>query len=96
VADISIGYDVLVVGADKWRQLLDPAFYESEAAHRLALDRLPPRVLVVPRNGDAPEGVELLEIDEPFTLVSSSLVRAGATHLMLPEAAASGLWAIGP
>ena len=34
----------------------------------------------------------LLEIDEEYTQVSSSLVREGHAHLMLDEAAASGLW----
>src|SRR5689334_7212315 len=52
VSDLSVGYDVLIVGADKWRQLLDPSYYESEDAHRAALELLPPRVLVAPRNGD--------------------------------------------
>ena len=29
LADIAAGYDALVLGADKWAQVLDPAFYES-------------------------------------------------------------------
>ncbi len=92
VSDLARGYDVLVVGADKWRQLLDPSYYPSEVAHRATLAALPPRVLVAPRDGDVPAGVELLDIDERFTGVSSSRVRDGDTHLMLAEAAASGLW----
>ena len=32
LADIADGYDVLVLGADKWAQLLDPVFYESKIA----------------------------------------------------------------
>jgi nicotinic acid mononucleotide adenylyltransferase len=92
VSDLAEGYDVLVVGADKWRQLHDPSFYASAVAHAAALAKLPPRVLVAPRDGDVPAGVELLVIDEEYTRVSSTQVRNGATHLMLPEAAASGLW----
>ena len=29
LADIAEGYDVLVLGADKWAQVLDPGFYSS-------------------------------------------------------------------
>ena len=92
VSDLAEGYDVLVVGADKWRQLHDPSYYASASAHAAALAKLPPRVLVAPRDGDVPENIELLEIADEFTRVSSTRVRDGATHLMLPEAAASGLW----
>ena len=96
VSDLAEGYDVLVVGADKWHQLLDPSYYESEAAHRAALAKLPPRILVVPRDGDVPDdlpaGTALLDIDEELTRVSSTRVRAGDAHLMLAEAAASGIW----
>ena len=37
LADIAKGYDVLVLGADKWEQVLDPAFYASEAARDAAV-----------------------------------------------------------
>ena len=51
LADIATGYDVLVLGADKWAQVLDPAFYgESVAARDAALNRLP-MLAVVPRAG---------------------------------------------
>jgi hypothetical protein len=92
VSELAEGYDVPIVGADKWRQLLDPSYYESPAAHRAAFAKLPPRVLVAPRDGDVPEGVELLEIADEFTWVSSTRVRSGDRALMLPEASASGLW----
>ena len=95
VSDLAEGYDVLVVGADKWRQLLDPSYYDSVATHETALAKLPPRVLVAPRDGDVPDlptGAELLDIREETTRVSSTRVREGHTHLMLPEAAASRLW----
>ncbi len=98
VSDLAEGYDVLVVGADKWRQLLDPSYYDSEAHHEEALAKLPPRVLVAPRDGDVPDlpnGAELLDIDHEITRVSSTRAREGHTYLMLPEAAASGLWDLG-
>ena len=49
LADIAEGYEALVVGADKWGQLLDPAWYGGSVADRdRTLARLP-TVLVVPR-----------------------------------------------
>ena len=45
------GYDVVVMGADKWAQVRDPAWYDgSVAARDAALARLA-RVLVAPRPG---------------------------------------------
>lgn len=93
VVDVAGGYDVLVVGADKWAQVVDPAWYGGSVAGRDdAVARLPPRVLVVPRGGDRPDGVELLEISGEHAHVSSTRARAGEPDLMLPEAIASGLW----
>jgi nicotinic acid mononucleotide adenylyltransferase len=97
LADIARGYDVLVVGADKWTQVLDPTWYSSDADHRDALARLP-RVLVAPRPGFDPplHGAEALVLDEDHGHVSSTAVRDGQLDLMLPEAAAfdreTGAW----
>jgi len=80
LADIAQGYDVLVVGADKWLQLHDPRFYGgSEVELRAALDRLPP-VAVAPRAGvplpaDGPAVV--LDVDPAHHDVSSTAVRDG-------------------
>ena len=63
LADIAEGFDVLVVGADKWWQLHDVRFYGSEAAMHTALGRLP-ELAVAPRAGvPAPPGVDLLDVD---------------------------------
>lgn len=80
LADIAEGYEVLVVGADKWSQLHDPRFYgDSEDAMRDALARLP-TVAVAPRAGaprpDAADAV-LLDLDPEHGEVSSTAVRAG-------------------
>lgn len=105
ITDIAAGYDAVVMGADKWRQVIDPRWYGDDPASNAArtardaaVARLP-RVLVVPRGGDRPEGVELLEIDAEHQHTSASDVRAGADHArgwMLPEAAAfdeaTGAW----
>ncbi|GIU88651.1 MAG: hypothetical protein KatS3mg009_3166 [Acidimicrobiia bacterium] len=84
VADIAHGYDVVVMGADKWAQVRDPAWYGSETARDAALARLP-RVLVAPRPGHDLAGAEPLPVDPALARVSSSAVRAGAAHWLAPE-----------
>jgi len=77
LADIAEGFDVLVLGADKWWQLHDVGFYGSEEAMRAALARLPD-LAVAPRAGvPVPPGVELLDVDPAHHEVSSTAVRAG-------------------
>ncbi len=95
IADVATGYAAVVMGADKWAQVLDPAWYGgSVAAHDAALARLP-RVLVAPRAGERPDGVELLAVPGDVEGMSASAVRDGHAHArdwLLPEAAASRLW----
>ncbi len=91
LADIAEGYDLLVVGADKWAQLLDPAWYGGPEARDQALARLP-RVLVVdrpphPAPPDDPRWARLT-VDPRHGSVSSSAARAGRAEWMLPEAQA--------
>jgi nicotinic acid mononucleotide adenylyltransferase len=90
IAAIAQGYEVIVMGADKWEQVNDVAYYGSEAARDAAVASLP-RVAVAPRLHHAvPDGVLRLDVD--LHDVSSTAVREGRRDLMLPEAAASGLW----
>jgi hypothetical protein len=99
VADVAAGYDAVIMGADKWAQVLDPAWYGgSVAARDAALARLP-RVLVAPRSGIHPDGVLLLDLPGHLHEVSASAVRAegAAGHAwLLPEARAyaerTGVW----
>jgi hypothetical protein len=96
LVDIAAGYDVVVMGADKWAQVVDPAWYGSMAARDEALARLP-RVAVAPRPGwPVPAGVVALDIDDAHGAVSSTAARAGDHHHMVPEAAAlaraTGAW----
>jgi nicotinic acid mononucleotide adenylyltransferase len=85
IADIAEGYDVLVMGADKWMQVLDPGFYESEAARDAAVARLP-RLAVAPRKDlPVPDRCVLLAVD--MSDVSSTAVRAGRADFVLREAA---------
>jgi hypothetical protein len=96
LVDIARGYDAVIMGADKWAQVRDPAWYGSVAARDAALAKLPPRVLVALRPGSDVEGAEVLPIDDDHGAVSSSAARDGALHLMLPAAAAfdaeTGAW----
>lgn len=80
LADIAEGYDLLVVGADKWAQVLDPSFYGSADDRDAALARLP-GVACAPRRGHGvPDGVILLDLPGWVGEVSSTAVRGGALH----------------
>jgi nicotinic acid mononucleotide adenylyltransferase len=89
------GADAVVVGADKWSQMLDPAWYgDSVAARDAAVARLP-QVLLAARAGRgvaAHPSVVLLDVDAVYRHVSSTRARTGDGHLMLPEAHGSGHW----
>jgi hypothetical protein len=99
VVDLAEGYDAVVLGADKWSQVVDPVWYGSDPAVRdAALARLPP-ALVVARppfpHPSGPGATELI-VGPHHHLVSSTAVRAGRREWMLPEAAQfdaeSGAW----
>lgn len=100
IADIAHGYDAVVVGADKWRQVIDPKWY-ADAGECARMRALLPRVLVVPRADDdldeAREGIELLVVAAELRDVSSTTARSGDHALMLPaaraHAARTGHWA---
>lgn len=99
LVDLARGYDVLILGADKWDQVLDPRFYGgSEAARDAAVAALP-TVAVVPRPGhehvELPAGAVVLDLPVDLRPASSTAVRAGRHDWMAPEAAASGLWSGG-
>jgi nicotinic acid mononucleotide adenylyltransferase len=86
LAEMAAGYDVLVVGADKWAQLHDPAWYGSEQARDAALAQLC-QVAVVPRPPHAGPSEGILAVPGLPDGVSSTAVRTGRTEWMAPEAA---------
>ncbi len=91
ITDIARRYDAVVMGADKWRQVNDPAWYADKAARDAAVASLP-LALVAPRGDDRPAGVRLLDIDEAHRHVSATAVRDGAPHAaawVMPEAGAA-------
>jgi cytidylyltransferase-like protein len=85
VTDIAAGYDVVVMGADKWAQVRDPAWYDGSIAARDAAVARLRRVLVAPRAGYAVVGAEVLDVPDHLAEVSSSAARAGAHQLIAPE-----------
>ena len=100
LVDVAAGYDVLVLGADKWAQVLDASFYGGSAASRdAAVDALPP-LAVAPRGG-VPDGLPasavVLDVGAAVGAVSSTAVRVdGRVEWMVEEAASfdalSGAW----
>lgn len=96
LVDIAAGYDVLVMGADKWEQVNDPAFYGGSPADRdAALARLP-ELAIADRPPLVPPEAHRLEIDAGIGDVSSTAAREGSAHHMTPAAAAfdrrTGAW----
>lgn len=93
------GADAVVMGADKWAQVVDPAWYGSVAARDAAVARLP-TVLLAERAGTPvpavaglpPVEVVVLDVDPAHAEVSATRARAGEPELMAPAARASGLW----
>lgn len=87
IADIANGYDVVVMGADKWAQVNDVGWYLDQAACDAALAALPTLALA-PRSGFDIPAEHALPVD-PFLLeISSSAVRAGRTEWMTAPARA--------
>jgi len=101
IAELAEGYDAVVVGADKWLQVVDPAWYGGSPAARDQAVASLPRVLLVPRTGyvlpaELPDGAVILDVDAAHGAVSSTEVRAGRLDWMVAEAAAyaraTGAW----
>ena len=88
VADIAEGYEVIILGADKWHQVLDPVWYADSNARNEALQRLPLVALAarppwtMPGEdpaADPPAGVDVVVLDTvpSHHPVSATDVRAG-------------------
>ena len=95
IADIAAGYDVVVMGADKWAQVNDVAFYDDEAARDAALERLP--TLAIASRGPVPIPPQSkLVLAASYDHVSSSAARDGNHSFMTPAAKAfdrdTGAW----
>jgi hypothetical protein len=87
LADIAEGFDLLVVGADKWWQIQDLQWYDHDPAARdRAMARLP-EVAVIPRDGLATPAERTLTL-EPSLIegISSTRARSGQLGLMTEAA----------
>ena len=86
LADMAVGYDLLVMGADKWHQIQDPIFYEGDAALRDSALATLPDLAIVPREPFAAPPTQELRLPQNMNSVSSSAARDGLTSLMLGPA----------
>lgn len=91
IVELAEGYDVVVMGADKWRQVGDPAFYGGDPAARDAAIARLPTVAVAPRPPWSAPTALLLDVASTHHDVSSTRARAGERSLMVPEAAEADL-----
>ncbi len=96
LVDIAEGYDVLVMGADKYHQVHDPTYYYgSERARDDVIARLP-RLAVAPRPPLPVPPDDTIPVSDLIVDVSSTAVRAGRRDWMPPEAEAfdreTGAW----
>lgn len=87
LVDIARGHDVLIMGADKWHQVLDVSYYGGGPAERDAAVADLPELAVAPRAGLDVPAHHLLDLDAHHDAVSSSAVRAGAHAWMCAAAA---------
>jgi hypothetical protein len=91
LVDIARGFDVLVMGADKWHQINDVVWYDDDPAQRDAAIAALPTLAIAPRPPIAVPNEHLLAIHDDHAATSSTRARAGALELMLPSAAAFAL-----
>jgi nicotinamide mononucleotide adenylyltransferase len=85
IADIADDYDLVVMGADKWRQVNNVAFYESTFHRGECLARLP-RLAIAARGDDPVPDEARLNLPDHIGEVSSSGARSGALEWMTPAA----------
>jgi nicotinic acid mononucleotide adenylyltransferase len=79
LSDIASGYDFLVIGADKWAQINEDRWYESDHHRTAALGSLP-RLAIAPRPPHTiPDHAVALQISRQLWGVSSTGVRSGRT-----------------
>lgn len=91
VSDIAEPYDLVIVGADKWAQLHDPAFHPTPGSLAAALAKLPTPA-VVPRPPWVVPAEYRLDVPEHLAEISATAVREGRLDWMAPEAREVGAW----
>jgi hypothetical protein len=95
LVEIAEGFDLVIMGADKWMQINEAHWYGSEDARDAAIAALPDLAIAPRPPHDVPPEL-LLHTEELHHDVSSSKARAGELDLMLPPARSfaerSGAW----
>lgn len=96
LVDIAQGFDVLIMGADKWHQVIDPVYYDGDPAARDRAVAALPELAIAPRTGLHVPAEHVLTVDDGHDAVSSSAVREGRREWMCAAAAAfderTGAW----
>lgn len=97
IADIAAGYDVVVVGADKWAQILDPRWYGNSVAARDRAVAGLGTVALAPRHVEPTPANPLIEVSQLTVVeldlhpshrtVSATSVRSGRREWMADAAA---------
>jgi len=95
LVEVAEGFDLLIMGADKWVQINQTHWYGDETARDRAIAALPALAIAPRPPYDVPAHL-LLRTAERHHDVSSSKARAGHIDLMLPAARSfaehSGAW----
>ncbi len=86
LVDIAAGFDVVIMGADKWHQIHEVGFYGGSSAERDAAIAALPEVAVAPRTGYEVPPVLLLSTPESALSISSTGARSGRIEWMTPAA----------
>ncbi len=87
LSDIAAGFDVIVMGADKWQQIHDPIFYGNDPARRDASIAALPTVAIAARPPHDCPAEMVLDLPDWVGTVSSTQARTTDPALMAPEAA---------
>jgi nicotinic acid mononucleotide adenylyltransferase len=80
LSDIATEYEVLVMGADKWAQINELRWYESDEHRRSALAMLPTLAIAPRPPFEVPPHAIELATSRQLWGVSSTAVRDGAHH----------------
>ena len=96
LSEIATGFDVIVMGADKWHQIHDPVFYGDDPARRDASIASLPTIAIAARPPhDCPPEL-VLDVPDWVGTVSSTKARTTDPALMAPAAASfdahTGAW----
>lgn len=85
MVDVARGFDVVIMGADKWAQINELRWYRDREERDAAIAALP-EIAVAPRPPHPmPDGL-MLAVEQHHADVSSSIAREGAVELMLHAA----------